>query len=67
MVLKFHMQHDQTAGLQNDRIQLSRESKTATMAKISKTNILFIQKHLVYLAEILFGALVGTWFSELSK
>ena len=38
MVLKFHMQHDQTLGLLNDKIQLGRESKMAANAKNSKTN-----------------------------
>ena len=38
MVLKFHMQHDQTAGLQNDKIQAGRESKMAAVTKNSKTN-----------------------------
>ena len=39
MVLKFHLQQDQTLGLQNDKIQGDRESKMATNAKNSKTNI----------------------------
>ena len=34
--------------------------------KTNKIN-LFLQKHLVYLAENLHGILVGPWFSELSK
>ena len=38
MVLKFHAQHDQTLGLQNDKILLGRESKMAANAKNSKTN-----------------------------
>ena len=38
MVLKFHMQHVKAAGLQNDKIQASRESKMATVAKNSKTS-----------------------------
>ena len=38
MVLKFHMQHDQTLGLKNDKIPLGRESKMAANAKNSKTN-----------------------------
>ena len=33
MVLKFHMQHDKAAGLQNDRIQAGRKSKMAAAAK----------------------------------
>ena len=49
MGLKFHMQHDQTSGLQNDKNQPGRESKMATDAKNSKTNK-------VYLAEILYEA-----------
>ena len=36
MVLKFHMQHDEAAGLQNDKIQAGRESKMADVAKIAK-------------------------------
>ena len=35
MVLKFHMQHDKAAGLQNDEIQTGRESIKATVAKNS--------------------------------
>ena len=35
MVLKFHMQYDKAAGLQNDKIQAGRESKMATVAKNS--------------------------------
>ena len=38
MVLKFHMQYDQTLGLQNDKIPLGREPKMAGSAKNSKTN-----------------------------
>ena len=37
MVVKFHMQHDRTSGLQNDKIQCGRESKMATDAKNNKT------------------------------
>ena len=33
MVLKFHMQHDEVAGHQNDKIQASRESKMAAVTK----------------------------------
>ena len=33
MVLKFHMQHDGAAGLQNDKIQPGRDSKNAAVAK----------------------------------
>ena len=35
MVLKFCMQHDKATGLQNDKIQASRESKMAAVAKNS--------------------------------
>ena len=35
MVLKFHMQHDKAAGLQNGEIQPGRESKMATVARNS--------------------------------
>ena len=35
MVLKFLMQHDQTSGLQNDKIPFGRESKMAADAKNS--------------------------------
>ena len=35
MVLKFHMQHDKAAGLQNDKIQAGRESNMAAVAKNS--------------------------------
>ena len=35
MVLKFHMQHDKAAGLQNDKIQAGWESGMATVAKNS--------------------------------
>ena len=37
MNLKFHMQHDQTAGLQTYKSQLGRESKMAADTKNSKT------------------------------
>ena len=36
MVLNFHMLHDQTLGLQNDKIPLGRESKWLPMLKIAK-------------------------------
>ena len=35
MVLKFHMQHDEAAGLQNDKIQVGWESNIAAVAKNS--------------------------------
>ena len=38
MVLKFYMQHDQTAGLHNDRIQPGRDSKMATITKNREIN-----------------------------
>ena len=38
MILKFHMQHDKAAELQNDKIQAGRESKMASVAKNSKTS-----------------------------
>ena len=37
MVLKFHMQHDKAAGLQNDEIQYGWESKMTAIAKNSLT------------------------------
>ena len=37
MVLKFYMQHDQTAGLQTCKIQPGREFKVAADTKNSKT------------------------------
>ena len=37
MNLKFHMQHDQTAGLQTCKSQPGRESKMAANTKNSKT------------------------------
>ena len=36
MVLKFHMQHDKAAGLQNDRIQAGWESIWPLLLKIAK-------------------------------
>ena len=38
MILKFHMVHNQTTGLQNEKIQCGWESKMVTSAKNSKTN-----------------------------
>ena len=35
MILKFHMQHDKTAGLQKNKIQSARGSNMATVAKNS--------------------------------
>ena len=37
MVLKFLMQHDKAAGLQDDKIQAGRESEIAALGKNSKT------------------------------
>ena len=63
MVLRFHMQHDQTLGLQNDQILLGRESKMATNAKNSKTSkSTFSPEGMVYLADILYEALMGPCF-----
>ena len=67
MVLKFHMQHDQTLRLQNDKIPLGRESKMAANAKNSKTdkiNFFFNQNGMVYLADILYEALMGPCFKN---
>ena len=36
MVIKFHMQHDKDAGLQNDKIQAGRESIWPLLLKIAK-------------------------------
>ena len=38
MVLKFHMQHYQTTGLHNGKIQAGQEFKMAAVTKNSKTN-----------------------------
>ena len=38
VVLKFHMQHDQTSGLKNTKIQSGQESKIAADTKNSRTN-----------------------------
>ena len=35
MILKFHMQHDKSAGLQKNKIQAVRESNMAAVAKNS--------------------------------
>ena len=35
MILKFHMQHDKSAGLQKNKIQFARESNMAAVAKNS--------------------------------
>lgn len=35
MVLRFHVQHNQTAGLESDKIQHGRESKMAIVTKIA--------------------------------
>ena len=39
----------------------------AAITKSNKTNKIdiFLQNHLVYLAEILYGAILGSWLSEL--
>ena len=42
MNLKFHMQHDQTLGLQNSKIQSGREFKMAAITKNNKTNKIVI-------------------------
>ena len=61
MNLKFHMQHDQTAGLQTCKSQPGQESKTAANIKNSKTIkvIFFLQNGLKYLAETLYVVLMG--------
>ena len=69
MVIKFHMQHDQTAGLQNDKIQSGQESKMATATENNKINKLAFspeQIQIHYLAEILFGISQRPRFSDLS-
>ena len=38
MVLKLHLQYDQTSGIQNDKNQGGRESIVAASAENSKTN-----------------------------
>ena len=62
MVLKFYMQHDQAAGLQNDKTQAGRQSKLVAVAKPLKST--FPPEHLMYLAEILYSY---TLISEVSK
>ena len=42
MNLKFHMQHDQTLRLQNNKIKSGREFKMAAITKNSKTNKIVI-------------------------
>ena len=61
MILKFPMQHDQAAGLQNDKIQPGGEQKWPLYLKIAKAIKSFSS------GRILYGALVGPWFfTELS-
>ena len=58
MVLKFHMQHDKAAGLQNDKFQAGRESIWPLLLKIAKPlKSIFLPN--IYLAEILYRALVA--------
>ena len=54
------MQHDQTVGRKNDKIQPDLESKMAPMLKKEKKqyNQLFLKNGQVCLAEILFEAFV---------
>ena len=62
MNLKFHMRHDQTPRLQNNKIELGRIFKMATVTKNSKTikkKRNFLQNGYVSLAEILYEVLVG--------
>ena len=50
MVLQFHMQHDQTARLQNNKIQPSQESKMAAETKYSETNeVIFFSRTTWYI------------------
>ena len=59
MVLKFHMQHEQTIGVQNDKIPNGPKSKMAVSAKIAKPiKSIFLQNGMVciYLADILYEA-----------
>ena len=70
MVRKFHLQHDQTAMLQNDKIQPGIDSEIATIHKNNETNqiiIIFLHNHLVFLAEIFMAHCLIHWFSECSK
>ena len=68
MALKFHMQHDQSVGHENDKIQPGQDSKMAADAKDCKTNKSTTSaERLGILIRISYGALVGPWFSELLK
>ena len=68
MNLKFHMHHDQTAGLQTCKSQLVENPKWPPILKITKPlKSIFLQNGLAYLAEILYVILVGPWCSVISK
>ena len=57
MVFKFHMQHDQTAGCQN-QIQPGGESKVPLLEIAKLTKSTGLQNPLVYFSEILHTASV---------
>ena len=63
MVTKFYMQQDQTAGLQNAKVQPG--GKMAAVTKNIKTSKFNIFSRLVYLAKILQVTLMGFRLSEL--
>ena len=64
MILKFQMHMAKLHGFRMVKLSLVQESKMATVPKNSKT---FCQDHLVYLAEILYGASVAPSFSTFLK
>ena len=64
IVLRFHIQHDQTVGLQNDKIQPVENSRWPLILKTAKP---FLQNSLVYLVKILHETLVRPWYFELSS
>ena len=57
---KFHMQHDEAAGLQNDEISLVEHQTWSLLLKIAKPlNSAFSSEPLdIYLTEILYRALI---------
>ena len=68
MILRFHMQHDKAAGLQKNKSQAARKSNKAAVAKITKPlKSAFLLNHLIYLAKILYRALVAPRFIRIFK
>ena len=67
MLLEFHIQYGQATVFLKENSDWARIQEAADEKNSQTNEIFFIQNYLVFLAEILYGALMVHWFFRIMK